>query len=234
MSTFGDEIEVKRVGAAEQVAEQLRTMVADGRLPQGDRVSEVPLAEALGVSRNTLRDGIRILVSEGLLTHVLNRGAVVRVLSPEDVSDIYAVRRRFELDALAAVHSAPSEIRTRATAALEACAAALSRDDYSAFVEHELEFHAALVAHLASPRLDRFFAQVLGELRLLFSDLSADSESARAREILDTYRSIYASADNGKLEDAGRRLGEHLNAYESRLRDVAGVRLRAAESGEPD
>src|SRR6185436_10676236 len=130
---FGEDVKVKRIGATDQVAQQLRTMIADGRLPQGERLPEVPLAEAFGVSRNTLRDGIRILASEGLLTHVLNRGAVVRSLSPEDVSDIYGLRRWLELDGLAAVPTAPGNVRAVAHQALDACAAAVGRDDYGDF-----------------------------------------------------------------------------------------------------
>ena len=224
---FGDDVKVKRIGATDQVAQQLRTMIADGRLPQGERLPEVPLAEAFGVSRNTLRDGIRVLASEGLVTHVLNRGAVVRSLSPEDVSDIYGLRRRLELEGLAAVPNAPDALRAGTHEALDACAAALGRGDYGDFVEHELDFHAALVSHLGSPRLDRFFAQVIGELRLLFSDLSSDSEAGRAAELLEMYRSIYASAEGGDITSAQRRLNEHLDVYEARLRRVTGERLEA-------
>ena len=223
---FGDDVKVKRVGATDQVAQQLRTMIADGRLSQGTRLPEVPLAEALGVSRNTLRDGIRILASEGLLTHVLNRGAVVRSLSPEDVSDIYALRRWLELDGLAAVPSAPVDARAAAHDALDACATALARDDYGDFVEHELDFHAALVSHLGSPRLDRFFAQVVGELRLLFSELRSDSQPDRTAELLEMYRSIYASAEGGEVAQAQRRLREHLDMYEARLREVTDARMK--------
>jgi DNA-binding GntR family transcriptional regulator len=156
---------------------------------------------------------------------VLNRGAVVRSLSPEDVSDIYGLRRWLELDGLAAVPTAPGDVRAAAHEALDACAAALGRDDYGDFVEHELDFHAALVSHLGSPRLDRFFAQVVGELRLLFSDLRSDSQRGRAAEILEMYRSIYTSAEGGEVAKAQRRLREHLDLYETRLREVTGARL---------
>lgn len=221
---FATDMKVKRIGATDQVAQQLRTMIADGHLPQGERLPEVPLAEALGVSRNTLRDGIRVLVAEGLVTHELHRGAVVRCLTPDDVSDIYALRRRLELEGLAAVSIAPEDVRERARGALKACAAALAHGDYGDFVEHELEFHAALVSHLRSPRLDRFFAQLIGELRLLFSDLGSDSEPQRAAELLESYRSIYASAEEGRIADAQRLLKAHLDAYETRLREVSGAR----------
>ena len=231
MAQFGEDLKVRRVGATDQVAQQLRTMIADGRIPQGTKLPEIPLAEAFGVSRNTIRDGIRVLVAEGLVIHELNRGAVVRVLAPEDVADIYGIRRRFEVEALDVVPQAPAAVRAQTHGALEACASALDRADYGSFVEHELDFHAALVAHLGSARLDRFFAQVIGELRLLFSDLGEDSEPTRARAILGLYRSIYASAEAGDAAAAKRRLLEHLSAYESRVSDAAAKRRAAQHSG---
>lgn len=230
--SFDAQIRAPRIhGVTDQVAQQLRAMIADGRLPQGAKLPEVPLAEALGVSRNTIRDSIRVLASEGLVVHAMNRGAMVRVLTPDDVSDIYALRRRFELEALSAVASADAEVQQSATKALEACSRALDRDDYGDFVEHELDFHAALVAHLGSPRLNRFFAQLIGELRLLFSDLGSDSEPVRANALLDMYRSVYASAQRGLVADAQRRLAEHLDTYEARLRELAGQRTATATGG---
>ncbi len=227
MSTsFGSDVRLTRIGATDQVAQQLRVMIADGRLPQGARLPEIPLSEALGVSRNTLRDGIRVLALEGLLTHVMNRGAMVRVMSAEDVSDIYDIRRRLELEALAAVAAAPEDVQRRTTAALDACAVALTHDNYADFVEHELEFHAALVAHLGSPRLDRFFAQVIGELRLLFSDLSSDNELGVTSAILKKLREAYVSAQRGKPARAQKILRDHLDAYEARLRQLATERLQ--------
>jgi DNA-binding GntR family transcriptional regulator len=214
---FDDDVKVKRTGATEQVAEHLRAMIAAGRLPQGERLPEVPLAEALGVSRNTLRDGIRVLMSEGLIEHELHRGAIVRVLTAADIADIYGIRRRLELEALATVPQAPDTVRRQATAALDACTKALEESDYMAFVEHELGFHAALVAHIGSPRLDRCFAQVVGELRLVFSSLSSDSSPKTSNAILSRYRKIYRAAERGDVATAQELLGAHLDRYEARL-----------------
>jgi DNA-binding GntR family transcriptional regulator len=214
---FGEDVKVKRTGATEQVAEHLRAMIAAGRLPQGERLPEVPLAAALGVSRNTLRDGIRVLMSEGLVEHELHRGAIVRVLTSADIADIYGIRRRLELEALGAVPQAPDDVRRRASAALDACAKAVDEGDYTAFVEHELAFHAALVAHIGSPRLDRSFAQVIGELRLLFSSLSSDSSPKASKAILARYRKVYRAAERGDTAAAQKMLREHLDQYEARL-----------------
>jgi DNA-binding GntR family transcriptional regulator len=218
---FGSETKIRPVRAPEQVASVMRAMIASGKVQQGERLPEIPLAEALGVSRNTLRTGIAMLVTEGLIERSPNRGAVVRTLSPDDVADIYALRRRFELDALPAVPTAPAEIRAATEQVLADCAAAAHRDDYAEFVEHELAFHAALVAHIGSPRLDRLFAQVLGELRLVLGRLAAGSDAAEVRRVLKSYDDIYAAATRGDVEQAQDLLRAHLDRYESRLAKLA-------------
>jgi DNA-binding GntR family transcriptional regulator len=222
-----ESVKIKRVGTVDHVARHLRAMISDGRLPQGERLPEIPLSAALGVSRNTLRDAIRILSTEGLVQHELHRGAVVRTLSAADVGDIYRVRRMFELRALAMVRDAPARARERLDAALDACERALEAGDYTTFVEHELEFHGALVAVLGSERLDRFFSQVLSELRLVFGELSSDSEPETSRRILGLYRRLVRAAEKGDHERAAKLLAGHLDGYEKRLTAVVTVDAEA-------
>jgi DNA-binding GntR family transcriptional regulator len=219
MNRFGflEEVDVRRVGSVEQVAQALRSMIAEGRLVQGDRLPEVPMSQALKVSRNTLRDAIRELAAEGLVDLELHRGAMVRVLSVDDVAEIYGVRRFLELAALEAVPDASAEARVRVRDALRACREMVASQDYAGFVEHELEFHAALVAHLENSRFDRFFGQVLGELRLLYSQLSSDSEPRTNKAILSTYQRLYGAAEKGDVSRAQEMLGAHLDTYEKRL-----------------
>jgi len=219
MNRFGflEDVEVRRVGSVEQVAQALRSMIAEGRLAQGDRLPEVPMSRALKVSRNTLRDAIRELAAEGLVDIELHRGATVRVLSVDDVAEIYGVRRFLELKALEAVPDADDAAGERVRDALRACREMVDDHDYAGFVEHELEFHAALVAHLGNSRFDRFFGQVLGELRLLFSELSSDSEPRTNKAILSTYQRLYKAAEKGDVARAQEMLAAHLDAYEARL-----------------
>jgi DNA-binding GntR family transcriptional regulator len=214
---FLEETELERVGSVDQVARMLRGMIADGHLVQGERLPEVPLSKAIGVSRNTLRDAIRVLGAEGLVTHELHRGAVVRVLSSQDIREIYEIRRSLELSALAAIAQDDPVALPRLKETLVACEGAFDKGDYTAFVEHELEFHAAIVANLDNSRLDEFFARVLGELRLLFSKLSSDSEPKANKALLSFYRDLFAATENGEHARAQEMLGEHLDRYERRL-----------------
>lgn len=217
MARFAVDGKIQRSTAVDQAAQQLRAMIADGRLPQGERLPEIPLSEALGVSRNTVRDAIRMLISEGLVLHEMNRGAVIRVLGTEDIRDIYGVRRRLELDAILEVPGAPAELHRRAHDAIDACSTALRDGNYSSFVEHELGFHAAIVAHLQSERTDRFFAHVLAELRLIYGDLASDNATGVTHALLDMYRTLYATAEAGDVDTARETLNSHLDLYEARM-----------------
>lgn len=85
-----------RTSTAERVSDILRSRIAEGYFAPGARLSEDSIGGALGVSRNTLREAFRLLTHERLLVHELNRGVFVRVLTVEDVEDIYRTRRLVE------------------------------------------------------------------------------------------------------------------------------------------
>jgi len=108
----GDHERLARASTAERVAEVLRDRVTAGYFRPGARLSEDVIGGALGVSRNTLREAFRLLSHERLVMHHLNRGVFVRMLSADDVHDVYAVRRIIEIGAIRAVgEQAPGDSR---------------------------------------------------------------------------------------------------------------------------
>ena len=70
-------VTIQRQPAAEQVAAALREAILSGRMLPGTPLREVAIATELGVSRNTVREAARVLGSEGLIRHEMNRGAMV-------------------------------------------------------------------------------------------------------------------------------------------------------------
>src|SRR5438132_14067192 len=81
--------QIDRVSVADQVATVLRPRILDGELRPGTSLPEVPLASSLGVSRNTMREAMRILSLEGLLKRNLHRGVTVSQLSVRGVQEFY-------------------------------------------------------------------------------------------------------------------------------------------------
>ena len=80
----------------EQVTDRVRQAILDLRLRPGERLIERELTESLGVSRATVREVIRQLAAEGLVTVVPQRGAEVTSLSASDAADIYEMRASLE------------------------------------------------------------------------------------------------------------------------------------------
>lgn len=80
-----------------RVTEALRDEIIDGQRAPGSRLVERNLASELGVSRVPVREALKQLASEGLVTHRPNTWATVREFSPSDVADLGEVRQAFDL-----------------------------------------------------------------------------------------------------------------------------------------
>ncbi len=96
-----------------QVAERLRILIDSGELAPGTRLNEIELCNTMGVSRTPLREAIRSLATEGLIELQPNRGAIVSIVSQEDVTEILPIMASLEGlgGRLAAVHMDQSKIR---------------------------------------------------------------------------------------------------------------------------
>jgi len=192
-----------RSSTAERVAAILRDRITVGRLPPGTRLAEEAIGEALGVSRNTLREAFRLLTHERLLVHELNRGVFVRTLSEQDVVELFRVRRLIEIAALRALIEADPEALERDRAGRDVLAKvadavtdaeqAAKEDRWQDVGTANLRFHRALVELADSPHIDEFMAQILAELRLVFHVISDprhlhEPYIVRNREVLEALR----------------------------------------------
>lgn len=107
------------------VAAQLRQRISDGLLPPGTKLSEQALSEALGVSRNTLREAFTVLAGESVVQRIPNRGVFVAAPGADDVREIYRVRRLIE-PAAVLWGDVPSEALDAMDAIVDKARAALS------------------------------------------------------------------------------------------------------------
>jgi DNA-binding GntR family transcriptional regulator len=79
-----------------QVTDNLRQAILDRRLAPGQRLIERELVEMTGVSRTSVREALRELAAEGLVTAIPNKGTVVASVSAEEARQIYQVREALE------------------------------------------------------------------------------------------------------------------------------------------
>lgn len=156
-----------RTSTAERVSDILRSRIAEGFFPPGTRLSEDSIGGALGVSRNTLREAFRLLTHERLLIHELNRGVFVRVLTVEDVEDIYRTRALVECAVVRGLGKPPYPLEALGSAVLEG-QTAVAANDWKALGTANIHFHRELVALAGSERTDELMRGVFAELRLAF------------------------------------------------------------------
>lgn len=198
--------------SADRAARRLRAQVIDGRLRSGTRLPEERLAAALGVSRNTLREALTMLVAERILVREPHRGVLVATPTADDVRDVYALRLLVEP---AALEHGPELSRTSRAALADAVArgrAAYDRGDVDGVADANQHFHRAVVALAGSSRLDDQMDLLLAEMRLFFHRM--DDRGFHAPYLAEN-EAILA------LLEAGDRAGaaERVRAYLVQARD---------------
>ncbi|MEU2927461.1 GntR family transcriptional regulator [Streptomyces sp. NPDC007251] len=196
-----------RTSTAERVSDILRTRIADGYFPPGTRLSEDGIGGALGVSRNTLREAFRLLTHERLLVHELNRGVFVRVLTVEDVEDIYRTRSLVECAVVRGLGRPPYPLDGVAAAVAEGEAATAERD-WKALGTANIHFHRELVALAGSERTDELMRSVFAELRLAFHVV--DDPRRLHEPYLVRNREILRALEAGDNREAERLLETYL------------------------
>src|SRR5512146_794606 len=87
---------IKRQSMASAVADELRKRIVRGELHEGEQLRQDAIASQFDVSRIPIREALRQLQAEGLITIVANRGAVVSALSPEEIYQLFEVRAVLE------------------------------------------------------------------------------------------------------------------------------------------
>jgi len=208
---------VDRTTTGSQVERTLRELILEGKLLPGTHLRETQLASSLGVSRNTLREALRGLAEQGLVTHHPHRGVVVTDLTADDVADLFRLRLVLEEAGLGRLGPEGIEQLGEAT---DAFAEALDRGDALEALERDFEFHRILVAALGSARLTATHERAQGELRLVLLQLDREYEPPQVAE----HRAILDPLRKGDRDSAAAALTAHLNRAADRLQSLVHVK----------
>jgi DNA-binding GntR family transcriptional regulator len=217
-----DRTQINRVSVADQVATLLRQRILEGEIRPGTQLQELPLASSLGVSRNTMREAMRILSIEGLLRRNLHRGAAVSQLSLRDVQEIYQLRRMLELPAVLGARKPDAALLKELRGAVAEYERAVRDGNWSRAVSHDLHFHSLLIRLTGNERLDSFYKNVIAELRvgMVLVDRSHDNPGA----LIPVHRKMGELLSTGKLKECAAVLEQHLEDSESRLMRIMEAR----------
>src|SRR5262245_47404896 len=128
----------------QDVAERLRQQIYARELEPGSWIDEMKLAAAYGISRTPLREALKVLAVEGLVTMKLRRGAYVTEMSRDDVAQVYHVLALLESDAAGTVAAEASDEQRAELARLHARLESQVRKRDAFFATNE-QFHMALL-----------------------------------------------------------------------------------------
>jgi DNA-binding GntR family transcriptional regulator len=210
----------------EQVIAALRQAILDFQLKPGQRLVERELIEQLGVSRTTVREALRELTSEGLVTVVPQRGAMVTAPQLDDAADLYEVRASLEsLVVQRFVERATDDEVARLRETVEELAAVASEtDDIRQILAAKDRFYAVLIAGARSSALQQLLEGIQARVQVLRA--TSLSEEGRTPQVLSELRAVVAAVDDRDAELASRLTAEHVRAAaETALRS-----LRKAEA----
>ena len=186
----------------------LRSAITSGRYRPGDHLGEVELATHLGVSRGTVREALRHLQQEGLVT-AGNRGMLrVNEISPTEVRELFRVRAA--LESLAVTEIIRSADRTRAVAALREALARLesTEGDFAANLEADLNFHLLLCRLSGNSMLVEAWRYLEGRVRVTIMNYESDEKPTMMSR--DRHLPIVEAIESGNVGAAVGVLEQHM------------------------
>jgi len=194
----------------EEVAELLRQRIFNRELEPGSWIDELKLAEEYGISRTPLREALKVLAAEGLVTMKVRRGAYVTEVSDKDLADVYHLLSLLESDAAGVVAERASDAELAELEALHAeleAAATPGNVNRQNFFAINERFHMRLLA-IAD---NRWRDQMVADLRKVMKLNRHNSllKSGRIGESLKEHRAIMAALKGRDPAVAMARMQQH-------------------------
>jgi DNA-binding GntR family transcriptional regulator len=190
----------------EEVAELLRQRIFNRELAPGSWIDELKLAEEYGISRTPLREALKVLATEGLVTMKVRRGAYVTEVSERDLADVYHLLALLESDAAGVVAVKASDAQIKELAALhkELEKAVGQRER---FFEINEAFHMRLLEIADNRWRDQMVADLRKVMKL--NRHSSLFKEGRIEQSLAEHRAIVQALTQRQPELAAERMSAH-------------------------
>ncbi|MFZ4285436.1 GntR family transcriptional regulator [Variovorax sp. HJSM1_2] len=190
----------------EEVAERLRQRIFQRDLAPGSWIDELKIAEEYGISRTPLREALKVLAAEGLITMKVRRGAYVTEVSERDLREVYHLLSLLESDAAAVVAERASDTQLAELQALHTELEAAVDDQVQFFAVNE-QFHMRLL-EIAD---NRWTNQMVADLRKVMKLNRHNSlfKSGRIHESLMEHRSVMDALLRRDAEATLQRMRAH-------------------------
>jgi DNA-binding GntR family transcriptional regulator len=208
--------QIRSVSLREQVVDQIRTAIIEGRLKPNDHVVEQVLTQQLGVSRTPVREALILLEREGLLVASRNRGSFVRVFTQEDVVNIFSMRTTLENFAgELIIHNLTPADHDHLDATIERQRHFIEQGDYKNVRSTDMAFHRFLIERSEHPLLSRSWAELVAQIAALLyvrAEAIPDYDEYLAIRDHQAIVTAYRQRDLEALRAVNKRINERVAA----------------------
>lgn len=202
----------------EQIAASLRRDIIENVLAPGDALVQEELAQRYGVSRNPVREALRMLLADGLVEMRSGEGATVRRLNAHDVTELYDLRLAIEPLIAGDIIN---EARRRDIDALRALAVTMDEtSETSIWIRTNFEFHSTLYQLSGRKRTESLLNSLLSAVQA-YSTEHIERLGGRAQASAEHFQMIDAIAE-GRPDDLAALFVQHLGSARARLLDHLG------------
>ena len=207
-ATLRTKVADQHVSLSEVICDTLRERILSGELKTGDRLTEVKLADEMGASRVPVREALRALANEGLVTIEPRRGASVAFLSKEIARDLVEVRATLEgLNAKLAAQRRSEKALAELQTVLDQGIAAIRDGRVEVLADLNYNFHEML----ATATGNHVLMEMVRSLRTRTAVLFATSSASRAKQNWEEHAQILQAVIAGNAELAALLASAHVH-----------------------
>jgi DNA-binding GntR family transcriptional regulator len=190
----------------------IKEYIWQGRLDEGERLTEEYLANLLGISKSPIREALNRLETEGLIRIEPRRGAYLKTFTVKDLKELYDIRGALEGHVIRTVHITP-ELMATMRQSVERLKKYREKNDKFRFLEEAVSFHGLLAQSTGNERLAKTIFDLNSEVWIFRRRTYSIPESTG----VEYHAAILRALENGDRQEAQRFMQEHLSVVRDRL-----------------
>ena len=204
----------------DQIYNKIRNLIVVGRLKPGEVINEVAIADALGVSRTPVREAVKRISDEGLITILAQTGTYVAPISRADLEEAYVIRRALEMES---ARRAAAKMTPQAAERLEdnmtAHRLAISRGRYAVAIQLDDEFHRTIAEICGMPMIWR--AVDISKAQMDRGRYLAIPKPGYGEQTIEQHGAILDALQRHDTEGAAQAMEHHLETSFRNTLEVA-------------
>jgi DNA-binding GntR family transcriptional regulator len=220
---------IRPINLREQVADEIRNAIIEGRLKPNDHIPEIALTEQLGVSRTPVREALILLERETLVVSVPNRGCFVRAFNEQDVEDLFSMRTNLEnFAAELIIDKLTDRDLDHLQALVEEQRSYIDKNDFKLLRRADMAFHQFLTSYSRHPMLMRSWQEIVAQIAALLYIRAEHNPQYDELGVVRDHQSIldaYRARDLEQVKAQNRRIN-------NRVADECKAAVRQLSSGQ--